>query len=485
MGSSIIIKLRKKYSSLNLQTKAAIWFAFCGMMQKGMQFITTPIFTRILTTAQYGKVSVYLSWYNIISIFTTLNLYMGGFNNGMIQNEDRRDEYLSSMQGLVTITTFILYVIYLLTSQLWNQLFDMSTIMVSVMFIEILIHSSILFWSAKIRFEYKYRSLLLFTIPIVMIPPIASIIAIKIFGGSNASNVKIYSNAICIIVLCLPIYIYNLRKGKSFYHKEFWKFGIQFNTPLIPHYLSGIVLNQADRIMIQKMVGDSEAGIYSLAYSASMVLNVATTAINQSLSPWIYNKLKQEEYDDIRKTSIPIFVGVAIVILMLVLFAPECIVLFGGKSYKDAIWIIPSVASSLYFLFVYQVYVNIEFYFMKNTYITYASVSGAILNIILNYFGIKLFGYIAAGYTTLLCYIVFFVCHCIFVNKIEKKYINNIHIFDNRKTSIIGIVLISCSQIVLLLYNYPLIRFVLLLGLITWSIIKRRRIKNLLNGIRE
>ena len=45
-----------------------------------------------------------------------------------------------------------------------------------------------------------------------------------------------------------------------------------FNLPLVPHYLSGAILNTADRIMIEKMVGASAAGIYSLAYSVSLIM---------------------------------------------------------------------------------------------------------------------------------------------------------------------------------------------------------------------
>ena len=249
-------KLIKKYKAISLPARAVLWFAFCGMLQKGIQFITTPIFTRLLTTAEYGEVSVYLSWYNIISIFTTLNLYMGGFNNGMIQNEDRRDEYLSSMQGLVTIVSLGLYCLYLISSRFWNAFFEMNTLTITVMFTEILIHSSLLFWSARARFEYNYRKLIAYTIPIVTIPPFASILAIIFIKNSNAALVKIYSNAFFVILLCLPIYYQNIKRGRSFYNKKFWLFGLKFNTPLIPHYLSGIVLNQADRIMIQKMVGN-------------------------------------------------------------------------------------------------------------------------------------------------------------------------------------------------------------------------------------
>ena len=466
----------EKYNKMSIQAKAGVWFAICGILQKGIQFITTPIFSRLLTKAQFGEVSTYLSWYNIVTIFITLNLFLGGFNNGMIQNEDRRDEYLSSMQGLVTVLCGVGYLIYLATHGFWNALFEMDTLLVTVMFAEILFHSAISFWSARERFEYKYRALVPYTLIAIAIPQFAAVLAIWLAPNQYRTDARIITNGIFVVLICAPLYVRNIIKGKSFFNKEFWLFGLKFNLPLVPHYLSGIVLNQADRIMIEKMVGKAEAGIYSLAYSASMVLNVVTTAINQSFAPWIYEKLRDEDYDDIPKRTVPLFAGAAIMILMLVIFAPECIIIFGGKKYAESIWIVPSVAASLYFSFTFQIFANVEFFYMRKKYITYASVIGAILNIVLNYFVIDKFGYIGAGYTTLFCYIVFAVSHTFFVKKIAKECINGRKLFNTKVVFGIGATLILVSQLMLLLYKHWIIRYVILLTMAVFIVIYRNKI---------
>ena len=475
----------KKYKSLSIPAKAALWFTVCGIFQKGIQFITTPIFTRLLSTAQYGEISIYLSWYNIVTIFLTMNLFLGGFNNGMIQNEERRDEYISAMQGLVTVLTGGFYIFYIITRGFWNNLFEMNTTMVSVMFLEILFHSALSFWSARERFEFRYKKLILYTVAVIAIPSIAAIVAIIITPDIYGTEAKIYANAAFVIVLCLPLFIRNIVKGHSFFQKEFWSFGFKFNAPLVPHYLSGIILNQADRIMIEKMVGKSEAGIYSLAYSASMVLNVVTTAVNQSFAPWLYGKLKKEKYEDIPRVTTPLFFGLAVLILMLVSFAPECVIIFGGTKYKEAIWIIPAVATSLFFNFVFQIFANVEFYYMRNKYITYASVGGAILNIILNYFAIQWFGYIAAGYTTLICYIVFAISHTFFVRKVSRECIDGRKLFNTKAVFFIGIALVGFSHLMLIVYNHIVIRYGILAGLVVFMILSRKRVMSIIGEIRK
>ena len=70
-------KIKKFYNNMSIATKAALWFVFCNIMQKGISTITVPLFTRLLTTAEYGTYSLYISWFNILTIVTSLNLYYG------------------------------------------------------------------------------------------------------------------------------------------------------------------------------------------------------------------------------------------------------------------------------------------------------------------------------------------------------------------------------------------------------------------------
>ncbi len=95
----LISKLKTKYLSISLDTRAAFWFTVCNLLQKCIAMITMPIFTRILTTEQYGVFTVYQSWYNLISIIVTLNLSGSLINNGLMKYEDRKDKFISSMQG--------------------------------------------------------------------------------------------------------------------------------------------------------------------------------------------------------------------------------------------------------------------------------------------------------------------------------------------------------------------------------------------------
>ena len=106
-------KIKLFYNKIPQGIKASIWFTVCSIIQKGIQLITVPFFTRILTAEQYGQYSLYQSWLSIISIFATLNLSSGVFNNGMLKYKEERTKYISSMQGLSTIVSLLVIGVYI------------------------------------------------------------------------------------------------------------------------------------------------------------------------------------------------------------------------------------------------------------------------------------------------------------------------------------------------------------------------------------
>ena len=161
-----------KYKSLSAPVKASIWFTACNIIQKGIALISTPIFTRIMTTQQYGVYTIYQSWYQVLTIFATLNLSAGIFNNGLTKYPEKKSEFVSSLQGLSTTVTFVLFLIYIAIPQFWNELLGLGTLFVVAMFVQLLFEPAYLFWSAEQRYQYNYKSLIFTTMIIAIGSPL-------------------------------------------------------------------------------------------------------------------------------------------------------------------------------------------------------------------------------------------------------------------------------------------------------------------------
>ena len=85
--------------------RSSLWFSICNFMQRGIALITVPVFTRLLTTEEYGVCNVYFAWAEMILVFTSLQIPYEGLNNGLIRYEKDKDGYTSAMAGLILVMT--------------------------------------------------------------------------------------------------------------------------------------------------------------------------------------------------------------------------------------------------------------------------------------------------------------------------------------------------------------------------------------------
>lgn len=436
--------------------------------------ITTPIFTRIMSTDEYGRYGVFSSWLGIITIIVSLNLFYGVHTQGIVKFSDKRNQFTSSLQGLTTILVTFWTIVYLLFHDFWNKLFSLTTVQMIIMLLIVWTTAVFNFWANEQRVTYTYKSLVIVTLAVSVAKPVLEIILVTHLNDKVTARVLGW--ILVELVAYSWMYIVQLRRGKLFFSKEFWKYAIAFNLPLIPHYLSATVLNSADRIMIQNMVGTSEAGIYNLAYSVALIMTLFNTALTQTITPWMYQKIKAKRSKDLAPIAYMTLILIAVVNLLLILLAPEVVAIFAPKSYYEAIWVIPPVAMSVYFMFSYDLFAKFAFYYEKTTIIMVASVIGAVLNIVLNFVFIKLFGYLAAGYTTLVCFMVFSLFHYVFMKKVCREFCDGEFPYDTRIILSITIPFLIVGFALLATYSLPFVRYGLVLVALLCAVIFRKRI---------
>lgn len=448
-------RIFENYKRIPVTVKASVWYTICSIIQKSIAFLTVPIFTRMLTESEYGQFNIYQSWMNIILVFTTLTLHGGVFNNAMMKYEKDRNGFISSMQGLIIFLCGGWFVLYWSTKEFWNSFFELSTILIIVMFIEMAIQPAMNFWSGKQRYEYRYKNFVLATILMAIINPIVGIIAVTY--ASDRGFMRIVSNAGVIIAFSGVFWIYNFVKGKKIFDKEYWAYALKFNIPLIPYYVSQMAFTQSDRIMIGKLIGQNKAGIYSLALNCSMVVSFVLTAIESSYIPWLYKKMQKKEYKDINKTGNELLILVGIALIGITLIGPEMILIMGPEQYHEAIWVIPPVVGGLLFLFEAKLFIGIEFYYESKKGLVFASISSAIVNIYLNWLLIPKFGFIVAGYTTFVAYMLFALINYLYLQKVfskENEILGVKRIYDISFIFKFSVLYIVISLVIMMIYPY-------------------------------
>ena len=105
-----------------------------------------------------------------------------------------------------------------------------------------------------------------------------------------------------------------------------------------------------------------------------------------------------------------------------------------------------------------------------------ASVLAAGLNILLNYIFIRIYGYYAAGYTTLFCYIIYSIGHYLFMRSVSRQEMGGIRIYNTKQLGLISIVFTGLGFLFLLTYSCDPARYALIAALAFVLVLAKKRI---------
>ena len=401
--------------------KASIAYIVCSILQKSLSFITMPLFTSILTKAEYGQFTIYTSWEAILTILITLNLAFGSFGHAMMKYETKRDEYVSSIQSLVFLFALLIICIYLPFSSFFNNLLELSTNLVLLMIAEILATFGLQCWLGIKRYQYKYISVVIITLLMAVLSPALALLLIHY--SNDKGTARILGYIIISIVFGGSIFVLNYIKGKKVYSKDYWLYALKFNLPLLVYYFSQVIFNQSDKIMIEKLCeeGLSDAAVYGVGHSIALILTFVLNAINNAYVPWLYESIKDGTFIKNRNMSLLITIVLCTLVGGVIWISPEIVTIMAGKEYLEAIYVIPPISISLILLLFSQYSINIEFYFAEKWKLVIASIGSALLNILLNLWLIPIYGFVAAGYTTMISYVVFAISNYFSIFKYIRK----------------------------------------------------------------
>ena len=341
--------------------------------------------------------------------------------------------------------------------------------MILLMFLEALLSPALSYWSGRQRFEYRYRILVCVTILQALMNDceLGADPHEWRYGHDEDPGYRRSADLYLRADYCVPVL-----QRKRVLFEGILGLRTADRIPIVPHYLSGIILNQGDRIMIDKMVGKTEVALYGLAYSIGMLVQLFISGMNSALTPWMYSKIKKGDIRSMRKVLQLLSVVVVGIAVALMLISPELVLIFGSPKYREAVYVIPPVAASVFFIFIYNILSMPQFYYEKTQFLMAASMAAAGANVVLNFIFIRLFGYIAAGYTTLACYMLYSVGHYI----VSKRILVNEGIQENLMSPgflvACSAFLIGASIICNLIFPYRILRYAILLasaGLVFWK----------------
>ena len=448
----------EKYKSSDLIFKATIWFVLVTVIDNGISVITQPFVNRILSVEQVGAFNVFSTWSTLLRIVTTFNLYCGVYEVFLVDHKEDQEQLRGSLCVLSTLFMFVTFgLIFLFIHPIAAQL-QLKPVYLVAMFFLILSEAIIQFYIVPLRFNYNYVRYSVFVVALFFCKSLLTILLSYLLSADRVLG-RILGLTLPSFLVAMVLLVVILKKTSRRSLTKYWKQSIKFNLPLIPHYLSSVVLASSDKVMIQRLAGDFYVGLYSVAFTYSNLSNIVFTAINNSYTPWALNAIKEKDYPSLKKRTNAIILISVLFCIALMLFAPEGISILGGGEYLQALHAVPMLIAGTFLSTFYFIFSNVEFVNKKTKLVFPITITGAGINILLNWLLIPRIGYAAAAYTTFVGYLIIGTCHYLYSRKIAQE-----NVFDLKFILAMLLLLVAGAMGSLLIYQlHFLIRYLLAL----------------------
>ena len=435
---------------------------------KGFAFITVPIFARLLTTAEFGIFSTFVTYENIFFVIIGAALHSSYKNALYKYGTDKEGDvdyfaYTSNTMVFLGISAAVWVLLFAFLSGPLGDLFGLKPEAVVLVALFSFGSSALQCYNADRGLRYEYASYLKAAAFNALTNFALSLLLIYTIFGEERAMARILGTTIPRVIIGFGVMITFFRRSRPKKVRETLSWGLKYSLPIVPHGLSQIILNQFDRVMIKKMIGDAAAGQYSFAYTIYSIISVTFSSLDTVWTPWFYEKMNQKDYAVIRKNSKAYAFFIFLFCAAVLLASPELIWILGGAKYEESVHCVLPIVTGGYFLYLYYFPAGIEYFYEKTKFIAIGSMAAAVINIVLNYIFIQKYGYVAAAYTTLVCYILYFCFHYVISYRIFGG-----ELFSTKVLAGLGGALVLVMFGVELILELMILRWILLAGVMVF-----------------
>jgi len=384
-------------------------YFFANIAIKAIGFISIPIFTRLFTQEDYGIVAVFASYVGIMTVILSLNSHTS-VGRYYYEKTDDFGEFIGTSFIFVGLILCITVIIYILFYQQINNLIKLPDLLPIYLLFACLFAIIRSVYVQILVPQKRSKELAIINVLNGYIGFVTAVLFVYLLKENRYLG-RIWASLLVGFIFTM-YYIVKINKYTVFrFRKKHIKYITKYSIPLIPYHLSGIILAQFDRIMINNIESTASAGLYSLGYNIGMLLLIVISSIQSAITPDFYKFINNKSFNRLDKLIKRIFPIITISALGIILFAKEIVIILADKKFYPGLRVVPIVVIGYVFFGMFTIYQRYIGYSKKTILSSIAVLTAGILNILLNKLFIPRFGYIAGAYTTVISYFVqFWIC---------------------------------------------------------------------------
>ena len=427
---------------------------------KILVFLLVPIYTRLLSTEEYGIYDIYLTTITLLIPILSLNIVEGVMRFAL----DKKIEKSSVFSiGIKIIIKSVLYCTILMVINYFTNfisIFNKYPQYFLLYYVLNIIYDLVTQFAKSIDKIFDFAVASILNSLTMLLLNILFLVVFKMkLNGYFLANCLAFALPVMYLTIRLKLWKYIKIKSND---NELKKQMIKYSSPLILNNIGWWITNASDRYILTVMKGLSENGIYSVSYKIPSVLNVVQTIFSQA---WImsavkaYNEQEEEFISQTYKTYNCVFVLLCSIIIIFTKLITKILV---ANDFYIAWKYAPFLMISVLFTSLSNFLAGLFAASKESKIMGRTTIVGAVINIILNVILIYFIGTMGAAISTMVSYMVVWFSRF----KMLKNIINlKIRIYRDCISYFILIIqatLINIFNTSIYIYSFEILLFCLL-----------------------
>lgn len=398
---------KNKYTTLISNT---IIFALGTFGSKLLVFLLMPLYTSVLTTAEYGAMDVVVNVSNMLLPLVIVSINDGVIRFGMDHAYKRRDVFSTGIW--VSLAGFGIFLIFWPAMKKIGMISDYTALIYLYVLAAALQGVSAQFVRAMGLVRLFAFNGILNTLSTVVFN-VLFLVVMK-WGMYGYVLSVILSNVASMIFLWIAARLYRYMRWWKGIDRDTVREMIIYSLPLIPATIMWSITNVSDRFFVTHYLGEAQNGIYSVAYKLPTIISVISAIFTQA---WQLSAIGERESDDREQFYSNIFKSYQTIVFLaaggILLLIKPLMHLLVSDSFFEAWQYTPLLVVSVVFSCFSSYFASFYMASKKNIMAMVTIFLGALLNVVLNYYLIPIYGLNGAAGATAASYIFIFVIRAI------------------------------------------------------------------------
>lgn len=409
-----------------------MWYGVSSMAAKFINYLLTPFLTYTLVyKSDYGKISLIYAALPVLNIIFTYGFETAYFR---FASKEKYKDSLYSTSAISLILSTIL-----LTTILWIGrdtfagiigLMDVPMIVyVGIFIIAFDALSAIPF--AKLRLEERPRKYALVKVGGILV----NIFFVWFFIGYCPTHANQVSNSFLIFIYnpnvnpAVYVLIANLIQSvftlillsseiaqiKFKFNIPLWKEMMIYSLPLLIVGMGGMINEVFDRLMLRWWLPgtitfkEEQVGIYSACYKLAILITLFIQAFRLGAEPFFFKQAEGKDPQRIYARVMKFFVIIVTFMFLVVALYLDIWKRFIAPGYWSGLKVVPILLLANIFLGIYY---NLSIWYKltnKTGTGAFITIAGTLITVIVNYFFIPGYGFVASAWATFLCYLTMMI----------------------------------------------------------------------------